>query len=86
MKRYLTLKRLQNAGTLYQPGSVVELSDADARWCIDIGVIEPQPIAEGAPRAYAGGPARAAPCGAGAPRLRRLRVALTWRSIDCCAR
>jgi hypothetical protein len=49
MKRYLTLKRLQNAGTLYQPGSVVELSDADARWCIDIGVIEPQPIAEGAP-------------------------------------
>lgn len=48
MKRYLTLKRLQNAGVLHQPGSVVELSDDDARWCADLGVIDLQPIPEGA--------------------------------------
>lgn len=47
MKRYLTLKPLQNGTTFHEPGSIVELADIDARWCADIGVIDPEPVADG---------------------------------------
>lgn len=44
MKRYLTRKAMQIGVTLYQPGSIVELADMDARWAADIGVINPDPV------------------------------------------
>jgi hypothetical protein len=45
-KRYRTVKPLYSGGTFYPPGSVVELAEMDARWAADIGVIEPDPVAD----------------------------------------
>lgn len=46
MKRYLTLKPLTNGSTHYPAGSVVEFDDPTAKWCVDLGVIDPNPITD----------------------------------------
>lgn len=53
MARYRTIKELQNGTTMYPPGSIVELREADATWLIDIAVIEPEPVSEAAQSAAA---------------------------------